>query len=139
MPVTLHDQDVLTKIATAVLKQGELRLTASSEFVGAETGIHHGALHVGVDDDIGTYQILDSNGEGIVELSFFMGGKIKKRTDKELDAEFERMRQEQEKREQESGCPWAGIKDSDPRIRYYTDEEAKHHITAVKARGKERK
>lgn len=33
-----------------------------------------GELHVGVDDDAGSYQILDNNGDGLVELTFFRKG-----------------------------------------------------------------
>lgn len=33
-----------------------------------------GELHVGVDDDEGSYQILDNNGDGLVELTFFRKG-----------------------------------------------------------------
>ncbi|MTH61159.1 hypothetical protein [Paracoccus litorisediminis] len=42
--------------------------------------------------------------------------------------ELEQILAENRKREVESGCPWVGIKDGDPRIHYYTDAEALQHI-----------
>lgn len=65
----------LVDIACIILGVDGLRINEHSEFVKFnevnDEDERYGELHIGQDEDLGTYQILDQAGRGLFECRFF--------------------------------------------------------------------